>query len=678
MGLLVKVDNKILNNRYKLKNQIGLGGMAIVYKAIDLKLNRSVAIKILKNELIEKGAFLKRFQIEAQSVASLSHSNIVPIYDIGDNENIHYIVMEYVNGKSLKELISDEKILSIDKIINIFIQMCRAFNHAHENDIIHRDIKPHNILISKKDIVKITDFGIAKVASQTTLTQAGSFMGSVHYFSPEQAKSETADIRSDIYSLGITLYEMITGNVPFNGDNLISIVMKHINATPDYSNDRFNHLPKGIKKILQNMLQKNPDDRYQNIKDLMIDFYSVIRLDSDPITNKYIIVNNSPAKTSVIPNKNNTSTNSETLSHTSETVVISDVNNKENVSPKSEKSNIASVKIETTAELKNKISTKGKNEFIKIVKSVIPQVSTKLFDSNTQQINYKILESYEIINVFNNKIYSGLSNGLIKVWDINSKQCIKTITASEYPIKILSLNSKIIASSSANQNKIKLWDIESGNLINTLDGHLEAIKSIAMNEEILVSGSKDGIIKVWNLKNGLCRGSLNAHTCYIKCLLLKNRRIVSGGSDGTIKIWNSGDGSCEKQFFTSKEKIVSHLDSIDRLVYNNNTLISATKTGKIKYWDINKQKISHEFKSNYNISIENMDLYKNKLITVSFDGSIREWNIKKGVCINTYQDKFFVNSVSIKNNIIATVSKEGIIKIWDINSRKVISIINTK
>ncbi|MEN8908371.1 MAG: protein kinase, partial [Clostridiales bacterium] len=441
----------VLNNRYKLIEKIGMGGMAIVYKGIDLRLSRTIAIKVLKDELLEKSEFIKRFEIEAQSVASLSHPNIVPVYDIGDFNDIHFIIMEYINGKSLKELILKEKVLSIDSIINLFIQLCRAIDHAHENDIIHRDIKPHNILISKNSKIKVTDFGIAKIISQSTLTQDGSFMGSAYYFSPEQAKGEKADFRSDIYSLGITLYEMLTGSLPFQGDHLIAVVMQQVQKEPDFNHKRFKMLPAGFENILKKMLEKDPTNRYQNIKDLMIDLYSVIKLDTNSLYEKYKF------KETIKSSKNTINQPTTVKKHNSQYKIKSSINNTHNKTD-----NPNEVKSSTD---KNIISNKGKNDFYKVIKSVMPQVTSNSFPQNTNYINYKDLETYEIIKLYDDKLFSGLSNGQVKIWNLNTKKCLHSILAAQNPIKYLTIFKNILATTSANNNTIQIWDIKTGKLL---------------------------------------------------------------------------------------------------------------------------------------------------------------------------------------------------------------------
>lgn len=224
--------NKIFGGRYEVLEQIGAGGMAIVYKAKDALLNRVVTIKVLREQFIADDDFIRRFRREAQSAASLSHPNIVSIYDVGKDGDTEYIVMEFVEGRNLKEIIREFAPLSTDQAINLARQITSAIQNAHEHHIIHRDIKPHNILVTSDGIAKVTDFGIARAVSSATVTHTGDIIGSVHYLSPEQAKGLQSNEQSDIYSLGIVLYELLTGRVPYDGETPIAIALKHLQEQP--------------------------------------------------------------------------------------------------------------------------------------------------------------------------------------------------------------------------------------------------------------------------------------------------------------------------------------------------------------------------------------------------------------------------------------------------------------
>lgn len=223
----------ILNGRYEIIEKVGIGGMAIVYKAKDIYLKRIVAVKVLKEQYLEDKEFIKKFVIEAQSVANLNNQNIVKIYDVGqhieDGKIYNYIVMEYIKGKTLNELIKDKGRLNSNAVVSISKQIASALDCAHKHHIIHRDIKPHNIIIDENLNVKVTDFGIARIATSSTITYTSSVLGTVHYISPEQAKGKFIDEKSDIYSLGVVMYEMVTGRVPFDTDNAVGIAMQHIN-----------------------------------------------------------------------------------------------------------------------------------------------------------------------------------------------------------------------------------------------------------------------------------------------------------------------------------------------------------------------------------------------------------------------------------------------------------------
>nr|WP_314276835.1 Stk1 family PASTA domain-containing Ser/Thr kinase [uncultured Peptostreptococcus sp.] len=262
----------VLGNRYEILRKIGDGGMAFVYQARDKLLNRIVAVKVLRPEFVDDQEFLVKFKREAEAVASLSHPNIVNVYDVGEDGKVHYIVMEYVDGQNLKEIIQDEGFLEKYTALDIAKQIARALSAAHRNGIIHRDIKPHNILISKDGRqVKVADFGIAKAVSSSTMTNMGSVIGSVHYISPEQAKGKHLTSNADLYSLGIVLYEMIVGKVPFSGDSPISIALKHINEDISFSEqDRIN-IPNSVRTIISKLTQKEPANRYQTAEELIED-----------------------------------------------------------------------------------------------------------------------------------------------------------------------------------------------------------------------------------------------------------------------------------------------------------------------------------------------------------------------------------------------------------------------
>ncbi|WP_339256310.1 Stk1 family PASTA domain-containing Ser/Thr kinase [Paenibacillus sp. FSL R5-0713] len=260
-----------LGGRYEVIERVGGGGMALVYKAQDLLLNRNVAIKVLRQQFVHDEEFIRRFRREAQSAASLSHPNVVSIYDVGQEDDVHYIVMEYVEGKNLNEIIKERAPLQVDESVRIASQIADALDHAHHNQIIHRDIKPHNILIGRNGRVKVTDFGIARAVTSTTITQTGSVVGSVHYFSPEHAKGIVTGEKSDLYSLGIVLYQMLTGQLPFLGESPISVALKHLQEEFDEPR-KFNPLiPQSVENVILKSMRKNPQERYQSAKEMQTD-----------------------------------------------------------------------------------------------------------------------------------------------------------------------------------------------------------------------------------------------------------------------------------------------------------------------------------------------------------------------------------------------------------------------
>ena len=259
----------LIGDRYEILEKVGTGGMSDVYKAKCHKLNRFVAVKVLKQEFSENENFVSKFKVEAQAAAGLMHPNIVNVYDVGNENGINYIVMELVEGITLKKYIEKKARLSVKEAISIAIQVSMGIEAAHNNHIIHRDIKPQNIIISKDGKVKVTDFGIAKAATSNTITS--NVMGSVHYTSPEQARGGFSDEKSDIYSLGITLFEMLTGRVPFNGDTTVAIAIKHIQEPMPTPRDYVAEIPISVEQIVYKCTQKSPDRRYQSMAELIED-----------------------------------------------------------------------------------------------------------------------------------------------------------------------------------------------------------------------------------------------------------------------------------------------------------------------------------------------------------------------------------------------------------------------
>lgn len=290
---------KIIGNRYEILEEVGLGGMATVYKAKDHVLNRLVAVKVLKDEFTTDTDFIKRFNTEAQAAASLSHPNIVSIYDVGheDENNLYYIVMELVQGKTLKEIINSEGVLSWKWAVNIAMQIASALELAHKNGIVHRDIKPHNIIITEDGIAKVTDFGIAKAVSNSTITAFGTTIGSVHYFSPEQAKGGFTDAKSDLYSLGVVMYEMLTGEVPFDADTPVSVALKHMQEEAKEPIELNPEIPTAVNQIVVKAMQKEPTARYQNATEMLHDLGKALK---DPEGDFVIIENKDGGYTRVM------------------------------------------------------------------------------------------------------------------------------------------------------------------------------------------------------------------------------------------------------------------------------------------------------------------------------------------------------------------------------------------
>ncbi len=269
------MNGTLIGNRYEIIETIGKGGMAIVYKAKCTVLNRYVALKVLRPEFREDKDFISRFKVEAQSAGSLSHPNVVSIYDVGQEDELDYIVMEYVEGVTLKQYIDAKGIIPWREAVDYAAQLCAGLDHAHKKGIIHKDIKPHNVIITREGTVKITDFGIAKVMSSSTITTGNATMGSVHYFSPEQARGGYMDYKTDIYSLGVVLYEMVTGKLPFEGDTAIAIAMQHIEKEMTSPCELNPDIPKSLENVIRRAMCKEQSMRYDSVTQMLVDLKKV-------------------------------------------------------------------------------------------------------------------------------------------------------------------------------------------------------------------------------------------------------------------------------------------------------------------------------------------------------------------------------------------------------------------
>ena len=265
-----------INDRYQIIKTVGEGGMANVYLAYDTILDRNVAVKVLRGDLATDEKFVRRFQREALSASSLSHPNIVEVYDVGEDNGSYYIVMEYIEGKHLKQLLKKRGNLTLTEVVDVMLQVTDGMSAAHDSYIIHRDIKPQNIMILENGLIKITDFGIAMALNSTQLTQTNSVMGSVHYLPPEQASGKGATIQSDVYSMGILMYELLTGTLPFRGDNAVEIALKHIKEPFPTVRDKVNNLPQSIENIIMRATAKNVKNRYADAKEMHDDLKTAL------------------------------------------------------------------------------------------------------------------------------------------------------------------------------------------------------------------------------------------------------------------------------------------------------------------------------------------------------------------------------------------------------------------
>ena len=275
-----KYVGKRLDGRYEIHELIGAGGMALVYKAYDTIEDRTVAIKILKDEFLDNDDFIRRFKNESKAIAVLSHPNIVKVYDVSFGDRIQYIVMEYIDGITLKEYISNQEELSWKEALHFTIQILKALQHAHEKGIVHRDIKPQNIMLLQDGTIKVTDFGIARFSKNETRTMTDKAIGSVHYIAPEQARGDLTDEKADIYSVGVMLYEMITGVLPFEADSAVSVAIMQMQAKPKSPREIKPNIPIGLEEITLKAMQKEKYNRFQSAQEMLNDISEFV-LDPD-------------------------------------------------------------------------------------------------------------------------------------------------------------------------------------------------------------------------------------------------------------------------------------------------------------------------------------------------------------------------------------------------------------
>ncbi|SDD41670.1 Stk1 family PASTA domain-containing Ser/Thr kinase [Sporomusa acidovorans] len=307
--------NRTLDNRYTILERVGGGGMADVYRAHDKLLDRSVAVKVLRSQFTDDEEFVSRFRREAQAAAKLSHPNIVNIYDVGLDEQAYYIIMEYISGETLKDKIDREAPLPVETAVRVAMEIAEALEHAHQNNLVHCDIKPHNILVTRSGRIKVTDFGIARAVTSSTMTNSGTIIGSVHYFSPEQAKGTSVGAKSDIYSLGVVLYEMLTGQVPFTGESPISIALKHLQEEPKPPRELNPDIPPLIEAIIAKAMHKNPADRFADIGEMIADLKLAQNYLRDDHTRR---LSNNDFPTQILPPVT-PSLNQDSVNHTDQT-----------------------------------------------------------------------------------------------------------------------------------------------------------------------------------------------------------------------------------------------------------------------------------------------------------------------------------------------------------------------
>lgn len=402
---------KRLSGRYKVLEMIGGGGMGNVYLAHDMILDRDVAVKVLRLDFSNDEEFIRRFHREAQSATSLAHPNIVSIYDVGEEDSIYYIVMEYVEGQTLKQYIQQQLSLHVVDAINIMKQLTSAISHAHQNHIVHRDIKPHNILIDREGNVKITDFGIAMAMSATSITQTNSVLGSVHYLSPEQARGGMANRKSDIYSLGIVMFELLTGRLPFSGESAVSIALKHLQSeTPSLR--RWNpKIPQSVENIVLKATAKDPFHRYDSVEDMEMDL--VTALDPDRIDEPKFALPIDDDATKAIPviTADQYLTSDETLVHSKEHPVLQQTTDKDVDKKKKKKKRkwpIVLVSIFLTLVILSVLTVTVLPKLLGPKDVLVPDVSGKELDEAMEILQEQGLKIGETIEVTDEEVEEGL------------------------------------------------------------------------------------------------------------------------------------------------------------------------------------------------------------------------------------------------------------------------------
>jgi eukaryotic-like serine/threonine-protein kinase len=400
---------KRLSGRYKVLEMIGGGGMANVYLAHDMILDRDVAVKVLRLDFANDEEFIRRFHREAQSATSLAHPNIVSIYDVGEEDSIYYIVMEYVEGQTLKQYIQQQLSLHLVDAINIMKQLTSAISHAHQNHIVHRDIKPHNILIDREGNVKITDFGIAMAMSATSITQTNSVLGSVHYLSPEQARGGMANRKSDIYSLGIVMFELLTGRLPFSGESAVSIALKHLQSeTPSLR--RWNpKIPQSVENIVLKATAKDPFHRYDSVEDMELDLLTALDPDRMDEPKFALPIDNDATKAIPVITADQYQTSDETLVHSKEHPVLQQINDQDgDKKKKKRKWPIVLVSIFLTLVILAVLTVTVLPKLLGPKEVLVPDVAGKELDEAMELLQEKGLKIGETVEVTDEEVEEGL------------------------------------------------------------------------------------------------------------------------------------------------------------------------------------------------------------------------------------------------------------------------------
>jgi len=642
----------------KFISEIGQGGMGVIYLAEHVHLGKKMAVKCLHPELTRNPDFRKRFDKEARAQAKLDHSNIVHVNDYFEENDTFYLVMDYINGTELEEVIEEIKSLAIDQALVIFKKVLEGLNYAHSKGVIHRDIKPSNILITTENKIKIMDFGIAIIAGDKRLTKMNSPLGTVCYMSPEQILGNVEiDQRADIYASGIVLFEMLTGLLPFDAETEIEICNKHIkDPIPDLNS--FGNYPLAIQNIIIKCTQKNKEDRYKNCAEVLSDIEAYEKLKNknrNKSTNETIIENKH------IPNQKKDKTNEHNINK--KDIDKKDVNKTENDAENHSKNTLNNEK---------NLSETTLNDFDK--QSGIKKIALIAFPL---LIIIIVVVSFFVLNI--DHIDSSGKKTEIKYRNWNNVNQFKILEGHSNRVGALSFskNGKMLASASFD-NSIILWDTVHFNNQHTYKGHEKNVISIdfSPNSKYLVSGSWDKQVKLWDIETNQAMPYKMFQNDKVQsvCFSSDGKMIASTGLDKIIKFWDVDTG---KQLF----QLTGHKGVIKSIAFSpdGQFLASGGYDKEISLWNIKKKRL-HTLLVGHKEQISSVRFSPNGqfLASGSYDNTIKLWNIDTLSLISTFQKHSDdVSSISFSpcSSYLASSGYDSSIIIWSIEKRQPVNIV---